>query len=226
MWLWFFSIVIYLMLDIFINYGMQFFWFFLNWIMFNMVFVIDLLYMVLFMVCFIMVLFMKCDNLKWKKWNMVGIYWLLGYLFWGVIVKLVIFGNVVFYDKWFVESEQVMVIFMLFIFFYWQIIFRKGNIVNIGYKLLFYLYWKNDIEIYMGDILKLEDLDWQWVDWLEQIYWIINCFQMLQCEKNSIILNDFCFGIIIFFFGGRIWMFIMCFKLLFDGKKVIGIVGV
>src|SRR5690606_2318704 len=95
MWfrLWFLSIVTHPILDIFTNYGTQFFWP-LDWRMtFNTVFVIDPLYTLPFMVLLIGALFMKRESKRRRIWNWTGIGYSSLYLLWGVGVKLFIYSN-------------------------------------------------------------------------------------------------------------------------------------
>ena len=108
------------MLDMFTNYGTQFFWPLDTRITFNTVFVIDPLYTLPFLACLLCTLFLKRENPKRYKINLIGIVYSCIYLLWGVIIKLTVLAHT---DKVFskenISVSRNMVTPMPLTSFYW-----------------------------------------------------------------------------------------------------------
>ncbi|MNU67794.1 hypothetical protein D3C71_571460 [compost metagenome] len=197
MWslLWFLSIVTHPMLDIFTNYGTQFFWPFSWRLTFNSVFVIDPLYTLPFMVLLIGALFMKRDSKRRRIWNWTGIVYSTTYLLWGVIVKLGIYSSS---DSYFAEAnihpKRIMVTPMPLTSFYWDIIAEDDTAYYIGYKSLFAPFNPEEIEIIPKNHELLTQIDWKENSRVEQIRHITNDFYSVERQKDSLLIFDLRFG--------------------------------
>ncbi|MES2799188.1 MAG: metal-dependent hydrolase [Bacteroidota bacterium] len=139
--LWFFGIITHPMLDVFTNYGTQFFWPFKERISFNSVFVIDPLYTVPFMICLLVALFLRKDRPARRKWNWTGIIYSSLYLVWGVVVKLSILSSSESYLKsQGLETRNTLVTPMPLTSFYWMILSEDDTNYYFAYKSLFYAF--------------------------------------------------------------------------------------
>lgn len=145
--LFFFSIVTHPMLDVFTNYGTQFFWPF-DWrITFNTVYVIDPLYTVPFMICVIMCLRLDENSKRRRRINAIGLIYSTLYLMWGVGVKLMVYSDS---DKYFkdnnLEVGRILVTPMPLTSFYWMILGEgKDNYYIIHHS----LFSKKDVKEYV-----------------------------------------------------------------------------
>lgn len=197
MWvlLWFLSIVTHPMLDIFTNYGTQFFWPF-NWrLTFNSVFVIDPLYTVPFMILLIGALFMKRESKRRKIWNWAGIIYSSVYLLWGVIIKLAIYSKT---DDYFAQAdihpERTMVTPMPLTSFYWDIIAEDDSNYYVGYKSLFAPFNPEEIEIIPKNHQLLSQVHWNGNSRINQIKHITNDFYSVEQRNDSLLVYDLRFG--------------------------------
>jgi len=147
MWLFFLSIITHPMLDIFTNYGTQFLWPLQDRLTFNSVFVIDPLYTVPFMTFLLIALFMKRENPKRAKFNMIGIYYSTGYLLLGVIIKLTILSNSTgYFAENGLKTRNSMVTPMPLTSFYWMMLAEDDKNYYVAYKSLFYEFREQDID--------------------------------------------------------------------------------
>lgn len=193
--LWFLSIVTHPILDIFTNYGTQFFWP-LDWrLTFNSVFVIDPLYTVPFMVLLIGALFMKRESIRRRIWNWTGIVYSSLYLLWGVGIKLFVYSNT---DSYFKQAgitpKRAMVTPMPLTSFYWDLIVEDDSNYYIGYKSLFAPFDPKQIEILPKNHQLLEQVDWQGNSRIEEIEHITNGFYTVEQKNDSMIIHDLRFG--------------------------------
>lgn len=197
MWflLWFLSIVTHPMLDIFTNYGTQFFWPFSWRLTFNSVFVIDPLYTIPFMILLIGALFMKRDSKRRRIWNLIGIIYSSTYLLWGVIVKLEVYSNS---DSYFAEAgvhpKRTMVTPMPLTSFYWDMIAEDDTAYYIGYKSLFAPFDPKQMEIIPKNHQLLEEVDWNGNSRIEEIKHITNGFYSVQKHSDTLLIYDLRFG--------------------------------
>lgn len=197
MWffLWFLSIVTHPMLDIFTNYGTQFFWPFSWRLTFNSVFVIDPLYTVPFMILLIGALFMKRDSKRRRIWNWTGISYSTIYLLWGVIVKLGIYSNS---DSYFAEAgvypKRIMVTPMPLTSFYWDLIAEDDTAYYIGYKSLFTPFDPKQLEVIPKNHHLLEKVDWNGNSRIEEIQHITNGFYSVEQHADTLFVYDLRFG--------------------------------
>ncbi len=126
--LFFFGIVTHPMLDVFTNYGTQFFLPF-NWrITFNTVYVVDPLYTIPFLVCLVICLRLDPMTQKRRRINAIGLIYSTLYLLWGVCVKLVILkeSDVFFKENGLTVGRRI-VTPMPLTSFYWMIIGEGKN---------------------------------------------------------------------------------------------------
>lgn len=193
--LWFLSIVTHPILDIFTNYGTQFFWPF-DWrLSFNSVFVIDPLYTLPFMFFLIGALFMKRESRRRRIWNWAGIIYSSFYLIWGVGVKLFVYNNV---DSYFgqanIHPQKTMVTPMPLTSFYWDLIAEDDSNVYIGYKSLFAPFNPKQIEVRPKNHQLLENINWQGNSRIPEIEHITNGFYTVEPKQDSLIVYDLRFG--------------------------------
>ncbi|WP_343634086.1 metal-dependent hydrolase [Fluviicola sp.] len=193
--LWFLSIVTHPMLDIFTNYGTQFFWPF-DWrLTFNSVFVIDPLYTVPFMVLLIGALFMKRESKRRKIWNWTGIIYSSLYLLWGVGIKLFVYSNTdSYFEQANIHPKQTMVTPMPLTSFYWDLIVEDDSNYYVGYKSLFAPFDPKQIEVFPKNHHLLEQIDWQGNSRIGEIEHITNGFYAVEQRNDSLIVHDLRFG--------------------------------
>jgi len=197
MWalLWFLSIVTHPMLDIFTNYGTQFFWPFSPRITFNSVFVIDPLYTVPFMILLIGALFMKRESKRRRIWNWTGIIYSSTYLLWGVVVKLCILGNTDdYFAKVGIEPKRVMVTPMPLTSFYWDIVAEGDTCYYVANKSLFSDFDAEQIEVFPKNHDALKQIKWQTNNKAEEIEYITNGYYSISENHDSITVYDLRFG--------------------------------
>lgn len=194
--LWTLAIVTHPMLDMFTNYGTQFLWPFDARITFNTVFVIDPLYTIPFLVLLVIALFTKRDNPKRSRWNWAGIIWSSGYLLWGVIVKLVLLGNVsnYFQDEK-LNAGNTVVTPMPLTSFYWQLIGQDENNYYVGYKSLFSPFRPEDVEVIPKNHQLFDSLSWNdGTDRIAQLQYITNGYYVLEERQDTLRCYDLRFG--------------------------------
>lgn len=197
MWalLWFLSIVTHPMLDIFTNYGTQFFWPFSPRLTFNTVFVIDPLYTLPFMFLLIGALFMKRDSQRRRKWNWIGIIYSSTYLLWGVVVKLIILNSApTYFASANVHPKQIMVTPMPLTSFYWDMIAEDDSNYYVGYKSLFASFDPKEVEVIPKNHQLLNSVDWKGESRVNQINYITNGFYAVRKQNDSLIVADLRFG--------------------------------
>jgi inner membrane protein len=197
MWflLWFLSIVTHPMLDIFTNYGTQFFWPFSWRLTFNTVFVVDPLYTVPFMILLIGALFMKRESKRRKIWNWTGIIYSSLYLVWGVVVKCCIYSNTTsYFAQAHIKPTRTMVTPMPLTSFYWDLIAEDDSNYYIGYKSLFAPFNPKEIEIIPKNHSLLDSLKWNGESRKAQIEHITNGFYAVDWRLDSLFIYDLRFG--------------------------------
>jgi inner membrane protein len=194
--LWTLAIVTHPMLDMFTNYGTQFLWPLDARITFNTVFVIDPLYTVPFMIMLLIALLMKRDNPKRSKWNRAGIIWSTGYLLWGVVVKLILLGNVsAYFDDEKKNAGNSVVTPMPLTSFYWQIITQDERNYYVGYKSLFAPFKPEDVEVVPKKHELLTPVSWNdGTDRIAQLKYITNGYYALEQNRDTIRCYDLRFG--------------------------------
>ncbi len=218
--LWFLSIATHPMLDIFTNYGTQFFWPF-DWrLTFNSVFVIDPLYTLPFMILLIGALFMKRESKRRLIWNWTGIIYSSLYLLWGVAIKLFIYSNTdSYFEQANIHPERTMVTPMPLTSFYWDLIAEDDSNYYVGYKSLFAPFDPKQIEILPKNHQLLEDIDWQGNSRIREIEHITNGFYAVEPKKDSLIIYDLRFGTATTITNGAGTLPIMGYGFSLKGKK-------
>jgi inner membrane protein len=194
-WLWFLSIVTHPILDIFTNYGTQFFWPF-DWrLTFNSVFVIDPLYTIPFMILLIGALFMKRESKRRRIWNYTGIIYSSLYLLWGVGVKLFVYSNTnSYFEQANIHPKRAMVTPMPLTSFYWDLIVEDDSNYYIGYKSLFAPFDPKQLEVFPKNHHLLKNLRWKGNSRIAEIEHITNGFYAVEPRQDSLIIHDLRFG--------------------------------
>lgn len=193
--LFFLSIITHPMLDIFTNYGTEFFWPFSLRITFNTVFVLDPLYTIPFATFLLIALFMRRDH-KWRsRINYMGIAWSCLYLLWGVVVKLVILNQTdAFFKESNVVSQRTMATPMALTSFYWMFLGEDDTHFYIGYKSIFGKYQPNRLETYPKNHQLLDDLTWKGKDYSNQLKFISDNYYIIDTTNNNFRFYDMRFG--------------------------------
>lgn len=197
MWflVWFLSIVTHPLLDIFTNYGTQFFWPFSWRLTFNSVFVIDPLYTIPFMFLLIGALFMKRESKRRRIWNWSGIIYSSCYLVWGVVIKLIVYSNTDSYFKQAnIHPKSTMVTPMPLTSFYWDLIIEDDSNYYVGYKSLFAAFDPKTIEVIPKNHQLLQNINWEGNSRIAEIKHITNGFYAVEKRLDSLFIYDLRFG--------------------------------
>lgn len=121
--LFFWGIITHPMLDMFTNYGTQFFWPLDYRITFNSVFVIDPLYTLPFMFLLIWAMRLDKESIKRRKLNKIGLIYSTSYLALGLLIKWFVWRDA---DTYFkskgITLERMMVTPMPFTNLYWYVL--------------------------------------------------------------------------------------------------------
>jgi len=193
--LFFLGIVTHPMLDVFTNYGTEFFWpFKLRWT-FNSVFVIDPLYTIPFGLLLLIALFLKRESSLRRKLNYSGIIYSSLYLLWGVAVKLTILSHSTHYFKnQDIENSRTIVTPMPFTSFYWLILAENEDNFYFGYKSLFYSFDENETVIIPKHQELLDELKWSGKDYTEQLKFITQNYYSTEKKGDTLFCYDLRFG--------------------------------
>ena len=193
--LFFLGIVTHPMLDVFTNYGTEFFWpFKLRWT-FNSVFVIDPLYTIPFGLLLLIALFLKRNNPIRRKLNYAGIIYSSLYLLWGVIVKLTILSNSTsYFETQQVNTSRTIVTPMPFTSFYWLILAENDNNFYFAYKSLFYSFDESETVTIPKNQDLLDNLQWSGKDYTEQLKFITNNYYSTEKKGDTLFCYDLRFG--------------------------------
>ena len=221
-WLAFGSIITHPMLDIFTNYGTQFFWPFDLRLTFNSVFVVDPLYTLPFGLLLLVVLFFRRENIWRKRLNYTGIIYSSLYLLWCVVVKLTILNKS---DEYFksagLESKNTVVTPMPFTSFYWMMLTESDSNYCIGYKSLFYDFNPNDIEIIKKNHQPLDDLKWKDKNHTETFKFLTNGYYTTQWKSDTLELFDLRFGTTTMFTDKKLKLPLFGYGMIVDKHRVV-----
>jgi len=202
--LFFLAIITHPMLDIFTNYGTEFFWPFSLRITFNSVFVLDPLYTIPFAICLLISLFLRRDHRLRSKFNWAGIIYSCAYLAWGVIVKLTILSNADgYFAKSEIKAERIMAGPMPLTSFYWMFMGEDKQNYYVGYKSLFGKYQSDDLEIIPKRHELLDQLSWKGKNYTEKLKFISNNYFAMDSVENEIRFYDLRFGTTCQFTNGK-----------------------
>ncbi len=191
----FLGIVTHPMLDIFTNYGTEFFWPFKLRLTFNSVFVIDPLYTIPFGLLLLVALFLKRESSLRRKLNYAGIIYSSLYLLWGVIVKLTILSNSTEYFKeQNIKHARTIVTPMPFTSFYWLILTENEDNFFFAYKSLFYSFDENETVTIPKNQALLDSLQWSGKNYSEQLKFITNNYYSTEKKGDTLFCYDLRFG--------------------------------
>lgn len=219
--LWFLAIITHPMLDIFTNYGTQFFWPFKERITFNTVFVIDPLYTVPFMICLLVALFMRKDRPARQKWNMAGIVYSSLYLLWGVVIKLVLLWNATgYFESQELKTSNAMVTPMPLTSFYWMMLVEDEQNYYVGYKSLFYGFNPLDTDTIPKNKKALDELKWDQKNYSETLKFISKGYYTTEIEGDTLRFFDLRFGVISRITDGVVKKPMMGFGMVIDNGHV------
>ena len=192
--LFFWSFITHPILDMFTNYGTQFLWPLDVRITFNTIFVIDPLYTLPFLVCLVWVLFLKRDNPKRFKINLIGIIYSSVYLLWGVVVKLILLSqtHAVFSNEN-ISVNRSMVTPMPLTSFYWYTLGEDDSTYYVYYTSIFNGGAKKIERIPKGNI-RLENLKWKDVNYTDKLNIVSDGYYLLEQKNDTISYYDLRFG--------------------------------
>lgn len=219
--LMFWAIITHPMLDIFTNYGTEFFWPFSLRLTFNSVFVIDPLYSIPFMICVIIALFMR-RSAKWRsRINWIGIGYSCLYLLWGVIVKLSILSQADgYFAKSGVHADRISVGPMPATSFYWMILGEDESNFYITYKSIFGTYSSKYMETVEKRQQKLDSLKWPEKDYAAQLKFISNDWYTMEQDADTVRFYDLRFGTATMLTNGKITTPVMGYGMVVDNGIV------
>lgn len=193
--LFFLAIITHPMLDIFTNYGTEFFWPFSLRLTFNSVFVIDPLYTIPFMLCILVALFLRRDSKIRRRLNWSGIIYSTLYLIWGLIVKLVILNNAdSYFEQANIKTDRNSVGAMPATTFYWMILGEDKSNFYIAYKSIYGEFNTDDIEIIPKNQQLLDSLRWKEKDYRPVLKFISNDYYTMSRIGDSVNFFDLRFG--------------------------------
>ncbi len=193
--LFFLGIVTHPMLDIFTNYGTEFFWPFKLRLTFNSVFVIDPLYTIPFGLLLLIALFLKRDKKLRRRLNYAGIIYSSLYLLWGVVVKLTILSHSSsYFEGQQINESRTIVTPMPFTSFYWLILTENEDNFLLGYKSLFYSFDENETVVIPKNHDQLDELKWADKDYTEQLKFITNHYYTTEKIGDTLFCYDLRFG--------------------------------
>jgi len=220
-WLFFGSIITHPMLDIFTNYGTQFFWpFEFRWT-FNSVFVVDPLYTIPFALLLIIVLFLKRENRWRRRLNYTGIIYSSLYLLWGVIVKLTILNkSEQYFESAGLQGKNTIVTPMPFTTFYWMMLTESDSNFYIGYKSIFYDFNPNEIEIIPKNHEQLDQLKWKGKNYGDVLKFISKGYYSTEFKNDTLCVYDLRFGTITQFTQGKVNTPLFAYGMVIDNGTV------
>lgn len=197
MWLWFLATITHPMLDMFTNYGTQFFWPFKERVTFNTVFVIDPLYTLPFLICLLVALFLKRESKARWKWNMAGIIWSNVYLLWGVVIKLTLLWNAHnFMAESGLKTRNAMVTPMPLTSFYWMMLAEDDTHYYVGYKSLFYPFKASDTDTIPKNKQPLNEIKWKGKNYTKTLKYISKGYYTTELSNDTLYFYDLRFGLI------------------------------
>lgn len=193
--LFFWSIITHPMLDIFTNYGTCFFWPFEMRVTFNSVFVIDPIYTVPFMICLIIILFLKRESKLRRRLNIIALVYSTTYLLYGLIVKTVILNRS---EEYFSKANHKVKIDIVtpmpLTSFYWMILSEDNENYYIGYKSLFYEFDPQDIDTIKRRKNDLYRLKWETENYSKKLDFISNSYYTTEKKDDTLLFYDLRFG--------------------------------
>jgi inner membrane protein len=203
--LFFWGIITHPILDMFTNYGTQFFWPLSYRITFNSVFVVDPFYTLPFLVCLVAAMFYHREDIRRRKWNRFGLLYSTSYLMLGLAIK----GFVFFSSKRELQTDgivisRMMVTPMPFTPFYWYVLAEQDTCFTVRYRSLF----RNRLDqphytIPKGPI-RIDSLRWKGESFNGPLKQITDGYVLLEEKGNELIVYDLRFGLLTKFTKGQI----------------------
>lgn len=216
-YLFFLAVITHPMLDIFTNYGTQFFWPFELRLTFNSVFVIDPLYTLPFGIVLLIVLFLRRDRNLRRILNYGGLIYSSLYLIWCLTVKMILLEkSKQYFTEAGIEGKNNMVTPMPFTSFYWMMITEDSTHFYVGYKSLFYDFKANDIDIVEKKQYLLDSLKWNNRDYSKKLKFISNGYYALENFGDTVAFYDLRFGLTSKATAGKVNSPIMGFGMVID----------
>jgi inner membrane protein len=203
-WLMFWAMVTHPLLDIFTNYGTQFFWPF-DWrISINSVFVIDPLYTVPFLILLIWSLCLKRTSSFRRKINWTGIVYSCLYLCWGVAVKLLLIDDAKnHFSSHQINATRIEVSPMPLTSFYWSYIAEDQQYYYLSNRSIFSKSADKEIDTIEKNKFLMENLVWQKAEHPTLIKHFTDNFYAVSLKGNKMTITDMRFGTIKQFSAGK-----------------------
>jgi len=208
-WMWthlfFWGILTHPLLDMFTNYGTQFFWPLSYRITFNSVFVVDPFYTLPFLVCLVAAMFYQRDDVRRRKWNRFGLLYSTSYLMLGLAIK----GFVFFSSKREVQEaghkpSRMMVTPMPFTPFYWYILAEKETSFVVGYRSLFRSRMDTPKTLIPKGDYRIDSLHWKGSSFNPQLQQITDGYVLFEETEKGLLCYDLRFGLLTKFTNGKI----------------------
>lgn len=193
--LFFLGLITHPMLDMFTNYGTQFFWPLDTRITFNTVFVIDPLYTLPFLTCLVCALFFKRDNPKRYKINLIGLVYSCVYLMWGVAIKLILLSQTdEVFSKENIQANRAMITPMPLTSFYWYTLGEDDSTYYVYYSSIFNS--ENPaIERIPKGKLRLKNIRWKGENYSPKLSLMSNEYYVLRQKNDTLSYYDLRFGL-------------------------------
>jgi inner membrane protein len=226
-WLWthlfFWGIVTHPILDMFTNYGTQFFWPLDARITFNSVFVIDPLYTLPFMGLLIWAMRLDRSSKKRRGVNAVGLIYSTSYLLLGLLIKWYVWNNTVSYMKeHHPEVKRIMVTPMPFTSFYWYILAETDNEFIVAYRSIFNREMDEKPRVINRGALRIDSLRWQGRSQNQNLHLVTNDYCWLKNRGDTLWAYDLRFGFTGKFTDMRIDQPLMGYQMVLRNELIVG----
>lgn len=224
-WLWthlfFWGIVTHPLLDMFTNYGTQFFWPFEARITFNSVFVIDPLYTIPFMVLLIWAMRLNKESLKRRKLNRIGLIYSTAYLLLGLLIKWYVWYNA---DQYFAKNkvhiDRMMVTPMPFTCLYWYVLGENTENFYVAYESILSKQTCRNHECIAKGKFRIETLEWEGDSKSKELAMVTNGYYLMNKERHSILCYDLRFGWSDKLTNGKLKIPLMGYRFYLDKGKI------
>ena len=212
--LFFWGIITHPMLDMFTNYGTQFFWPLSYRITFNSVFVIDPFYTMPFMICLLISMFINRLDHRRRLWNGRGLVYSSAYLLLGLAIKGYVFFSVKkeLKDQGHV-LERMMVTPMPFTPFYWYVLGEKDTCFVVNYRSLFRKKLDEPTAIIPKGDFRIDSLKWKGNSFNNQLHQITDGYVLMDKKNNEWFCYDLRFGFLTKFTKGSVNLPLMGYAL-------------
>ena len=138
---------------------------------------------------------MKKESKRRRIWNISGIIYSCVYLLWGVIIKLIVYGNTdSYFEQADIQPKRSMVTPMPLTSFYWDLIAEDDSNYYIGYKSLFATFDPKQVEVIPKNHHLLKLVEWNGNSRIEQIRHITNGFYSVDRHSDTLFIHDLRFG--------------------------------